>query len=44
MLQKVNFFFKRICLKNFTEITEYLFETPKTSKTQVITAVDDVLI
>jgi hypothetical protein len=28
-----------MCLKNFTEITEDLFETPKTSKTQ-----DDFLL
>jgi len=33
-----------MCLKNFSEITEDLFETPKTSKTQEITADDFVLI
>lgn len=33
-----------MCLKNFIEITEDLFETPKTSKTQEVTAGDFVLI
>ena len=33
-----------MCLKNLSEITEDLFETPKTSKTQEITTHDFVLI
>ena len=33
-----------MCLKNLSEITEDLFETPKTSKTQEITTDDFVLI
>jgi len=33
-----------MCLKNFSEITEDLCETPKISKTQEITADDFVLI
>jgi hypothetical protein len=33
-----------MCFKNFSEITEDLFEIPKTSKTQEITADDFVLI
>jgi hypothetical protein len=44
MLQNVNFFFKWMCSKYFAEITEDLFETLKTSKTQEITADDFVLI
>jgi hypothetical protein len=33
-----------MCLKNFTEIIEDLFETPKTSETREIAAGDFVLI
>jgi len=40
MLQKINFFFKWIWLKNVNEKFDDLSETPKTSETQEITADD----
>ena len=44
MLQKINFFFKVIWLKNVDEKFDDLLETSKTSKTQEITADDFALI
>jgi hypothetical protein len=44
MLQKINFFFKWIWLKNVNKKFDDLLETNKASKTQEITADDFELI